>query len=57
VVLGAYYCSARSYVPWNDESLDRGEMANARHILARGHSHLPFAKPVFGTPCAANRPR
>ncbi len=27
--------------------------ANYMHILARGETHLPFAQPVFGTPCAA----
>ena len=26
------------------------------HILARGDTHLPFAKPRFGTPCAALLP-
>jgi ectoine hydroxylase-related dioxygenase (phytanoyl-CoA dioxygenase family) len=29
---------------------------NACHILARGDTHLPFAKPRFGTPCAALEP-
>ena len=28
-------------------------MTNGSHILARGDSHLPFAKPRFGTYCAA----
>jgi ectoine hydroxylase-related dioxygenase (phytanoyl-CoA dioxygenase family) len=28
-------------------------MTNASHILARGDTHLPFALPRFGTPCAA----
>jgi len=28
-------------------------MSNGSHILARGDSHLPFAQPRFGTPCAA----
>jgi len=28
-------------------------MTNGSHILARGDTHLPFAKPRFGTPCAA----
>jgi phytanoyl-CoA hydroxylase len=50
----AHYCNARSYVPWDDEPLPDGEMANARHILARGRTHLPYAQPRFGTPCAAN---
>ena len=31
-------------------------MANGMHILARGDTHLPFAKPRFGTPCAALLP-
>jgi phytanoyl-CoA hydroxylase len=53
----AHYCNARSYVPWDDEPLPEGEMANDRHILARGETHLPFAQPRFGTPCAALRVR
>jgi phytanoyl-CoA hydroxylase len=48
----AHYCNARSCVPWDDEPLAEGEMANARHILARGGTHLPYAEPKFGTPCA-----
>jgi phytanoyl-CoA hydroxylase len=43
----AHYCSARSYVPWDDDPPPRGEMRNDRHILARGSSHLPHAKPRF----------
>jgi hypothetical protein len=31
-------------------------MTNGSHILARGDSHLPFAGPRFGTPCAALLP-
>ena len=31
-------------------------MTNGSHILARGDTHLPFAKPRFGTPCAALLP-
>ncbi len=49
-----HYCNARSYTEW-----DYGyepEMANGRHILARGRTHLPFAQPRFGTPCAATEP-
>jgi phytanoyl-CoA hydroxylase len=49
----AHYCNARSHVPWDDEPRCVGEMANARHILARGRTHLPYAQPRFGTPCAA----
>ena len=29
--------------------------ANHLHILAEGDTHLPYAQPRFGTPCAANR--
>ncbi|MBA2469601.1 MAG: phytanoyl-CoA dioxygenase family protein [Chloroflexia bacterium] len=52
-----HYCNARSFTQWNDgdgSDLDQATMmANQRHILARGDTHLPFAKPRFGTPCAA----
>jgi ectoine hydroxylase-related dioxygenase (phytanoyl-CoA dioxygenase family) len=51
----AHYCNARSFVPWDDDPLPAGELGNDRHILARGDSHLPYAQPRFGTPCAANR--
>jgi phytanoyl-CoA hydroxylase len=43
----AHYCNARSWVPWDDEPLAEGETGNARHILARGETHLPFARPRF----------
>jgi phytanoyl-CoA hydroxylase len=43
----AHYCNARSYVPWDDEPLEDGQMANDRHILARGSTHLPYARPRF----------
>jgi phytanoyl-CoA hydroxylase len=43
-----HYCNARSYVPWDDEPLPDGEMGNGRHILARGDTHLPYARPRFG---------
>jgi hypothetical protein len=33
------------------------KMTNGSHILARGDTHLPFAKPRFGTPCAATEPQ
>jgi phytanoyl-CoA hydroxylase len=49
----AHYCNARSLVPWDDEPLAPGEIGNSRHILARGSTHLPYAQPRFGTPCAA----
>jgi hypothetical protein len=50
-----HYCNARSFTQWGaeqDVDLVTG-MANASHILARGDTHLPFAKPRFGTLCAA----
>ena len=31
-------------------------MTNGSHILARGDTHLPYARPRFGTPCAALLP-
>jgi phytanoyl-CoA hydroxylase len=52
-----HYCNARSWVPWNHGDPYEGEAANYLHILARGHTHLPYAQPKFGTPCAANAPR
>lgn len=52
----AHYCNARSWVPWNHGMPYEGEAANYLHILARGATHLPYAQPMFGTPCAANTP-
>ena len=52
-----HYCNARSFVPWNHSEAWEGESANYLHILARGQTHLPFAQPRFGTPCAANSPQ
>ena len=50
-----HYCNARSFTQWD---YGYGEpIANGRHILARGGTHLPFAQPRFGTPCAATAPR
>ena len=49
----SHYCNARSWVPWDHGLPFEGDCANAQHILARGATHLPFAKPRFGTPCAA----
>lgn len=43
-----HYCNARSFMTWGG--------GNGEHILARGNTHLPFAQPKFGTPCAANDP-
>jgi phytanoyl-CoA hydroxylase len=47
-----HYCNARSHVPWDDEPLEDGEAGNARHLLARGSTHLPHAEPRF-TPARA----
>lgn len=56
----SHYCNARSRVPWNHgipwEGQDEGRAANQEHILARGTTHLAYAQPKFGTPCAANAP-
>lgn len=52
----AHYCNARSWVPWNHGDPFEGDSANYLHILARGQTHLPYAQPRFGTPCAANTP-
>jgi phytanoyl-CoA hydroxylase len=52
-----HYCNAPSLVLWNHGEPWEGESANYLHILARGDSHLPYAQPKFGTPCAANAPR
>jgi hypothetical protein len=52
-----HYCNARSWVPWNHGAPYEGESANYLHILARGTTHLPYAQPRFGTPCAANQPQ
>ena len=59
-----HYCNARSFTQWgagwepNDPTgaakFDPVTlMSNASHILARGDTHLPYAQPRFGTPCAA----
>jgi ectoine hydroxylase-related dioxygenase (phytanoyl-CoA dioxygenase family) len=59
-----HYCNARSFTQWGaDTPRDdvhssqvvepQTKMTNGSHILARGDTHLPFAKPRFGTPCAA----
>jgi phytanoyl-CoA hydroxylase len=59
-----HYCNARSFTQWGaDAAADNPhaapavdpvtKMTNGSHILARGDTHLPFAAPRFGTPCAA----
>ena len=45
--VGHYY-NARSVTQWGG--------GNEQHLLARGDTNLPFAKPRFGTPCAALLP-
>ena len=64
-----HYANARSFTQWgSDEARPRGRddfpardeetgMTNGSHILARGNTHLPFAKPAFGTECAALHPK
>jgi phytanoyl-CoA hydroxylase len=59
----SHYCNARSFTQWGADNTDDihgaptqdpiTKMTNASHILARGDTHLPFATPKFGTPCAA----
>ena len=44
-----HYSNARSFTSWDG--------GNGNHILARGNTHLPYAKPKFGTPCAALDPQ
>jgi phytanoyl-CoA hydroxylase len=44
-----HYCNARSFTTWDG--------GNEKHILARGNTHMPYAKPLFGTPCAALDPK
>jgi ectoine hydroxylase-related dioxygenase (phytanoyl-CoA dioxygenase family) len=46
----AHYCNARSYVPWDDEPLARGEIGNGRHLLAAGSTHLPYAERRYTRP-------
>ena len=52
-----HYCNARSLVRWNHGEPWEGDAANYMHILARGDTHLAYAQPKFGTPCAANAPQ
>jgi len=60
----SHFCNARSFTQWGAD-IDAGNtnnsdaqdpitgMANGSHILARGDSHLPFARRRFGSNCAA----
>jgi ectoine hydroxylase-related dioxygenase (phytanoyl-CoA dioxygenase family) len=61
----SHYCNARSFTQWGADRREPDDplaahcldpitgMTNGSHILARGDTHLPFAQPRFGTPCAA----
>jgi phytanoyl-CoA hydroxylase len=59
----SHYCNARSFTQWGAGWEANGEgqpkfdpetlQSNGSHILARGDTHLPYAQPRFGTPCAA----
>jgi phytanoyl-CoA hydroxylase len=55
----SHYANARAFTVWGrDEHSPTGYdeatgSTNGSHILARGDTHLPFAKPRFGSPCAA----
>jgi phytanoyl-CoA hydroxylase len=46
----SHYANARSYTHW---AAPIDECRNQNQILARGRTHLPYAMPTFGTPCAA----
>lgn len=59
----SHYCNARSFTQWGvDTDGDTPQLptkdpvtksTNGSHILARGDTHLSYARPRFGTPCAA----
>jgi ectoine hydroxylase-related dioxygenase (phytanoyl-CoA dioxygenase family) len=56
----SHYSSARSFTQWGIDDKNgyvasdpKTGLSSNCHILARGNTHLPFAKPRFGTPCAA----
>jgi hypothetical protein len=62
-----HYCNARSFTLWGGASPENDPhrspsvdpvtgATNGSHILARGNTHLAFALPRFGTPCAALLP-
>lgn len=58
----SHYCNARSFTAWgrdkdNADGFDEATgSTNTSHILARGDTHLGFAQPKYGTPCAALLP-
>ena len=61
----SHYCNARSFTQWGADAAKFDDVhgaptvdpvtgaTNGSHILARGDTHLGFARPRFGTPCAA----
>jgi len=59
----SHYCNARSFTQWGADDQSEMEISptkdpvtgatNGSHILARGDTHLGFARPRFGTHCAA----
>jgi ectoine hydroxylase-related dioxygenase (phytanoyl-CoA dioxygenase family) len=54
----SHYCNARSFTQWGVDATQAKVdpetlQSNGSHILARGDTHLPYAQPRFGTPCAA----
>jgi phytanoyl-CoA hydroxylase len=61
-----HYANARSFTQWGADSDPADphfspfdpvtKMTNGSHILARGDTHLPYARPRFGSPCAALLP-
>ncbi len=56
----SHYANARSFTQWGGDNATKDPatgMSNISHILARGDTHLPFATPKFGTPCAATKTR
>jgi len=44
-----HYCHARSYVNFKSNYDYEGSMGNHLHVLARGSTPYPYARPVFGT--------
>jgi ectoine hydroxylase-related dioxygenase (phytanoyl-CoA dioxygenase family) len=61
----SHYCNARSFTQWGADAPEASDphaaplvdpitgATNGSHILARGDTHLDYARPRFGTPCAA----
>jgi ectoine hydroxylase-related dioxygenase (phytanoyl-CoA dioxygenase family) len=61
----SHYCNARSFTQWGADPSKSGDVhgapsvdpitgaTNGSHILARGDTHLGFARPQWDTQCAA----